>query len=493
MSVSAHAPVLVIVIPLAVALLTPVIGRVFRPLAWWSVMAATLASFLLSVDLLARVLDSGRISYRLGNWEPPWGIEYAVDYLNGFVLVIVSFLALVVTIYAKRSVEKEIEEGRRHFFYAIYLLFITGIEGMTVTGDLFNLYVFIEISALAGYALVAMGKRRAALLASYNYLILGTIAATFIVLGIGYLYMATGTLNMADMRMRLPALYGSTAVRTAFAFFMVGLSLKLALFPLHIWLPNVYTHAPTAVSALMAATSAKVSAYVLMRVMFTVFTLGFDLDSIPFTKILLVLSSVAIIAGSVLAVAQTNIRRMLAYSSVGQVGYIVLGASLANTAGMTGGILHILNHALMKGALFLAAGAVIHMTGVEDIAGLKGMGRRMPVTMAIFTVGVLSMIGVPLTAGFVSKWYLAAGALSSGMWFVVPVILLSSLLGAVYLWRVVENAYFKEADAGAETREAPLGMTLPAALLAGLCVVFGVASHLPLRVAELAAKMLLGV
>lgn len=510
MNLAENLPVLVIIIPLISAIVIPLLGRINKSAGWYIAISATFLSFLISISLLNTVMESGRISYWLGGWEPPWGIEYVVDYLSGFVLVIVSFIAFVVSVYAKRSVEMEIEGSKILPFYSIYMLLVTGFMGIIITGDIFNLYVFIEISALSGYALVAVGKKRAALIASYNYLVLGTIGATFILLGIGYLYMATGTLNMADLRERLPMLYNSKVVLTAFAFFTVGLSLKLALFPLHIWLPDVYTHAPSVVSTIMAATSAKVGAYVLLRIMFTVFTVEFYLQAVPVTKILLFLSAMAIIAGSVLAIAQTNIKRMLAYSSVGQIGYIVLGAALANQLAMTGSLIHLLNHALMKGTLFLVVGAVVYKTGIEDISGLKGMGKKMPFTMAAFTVGALSMIGIPLTVGFVSKWYLALGALKAGMWFFVPIILLSSLLTAVYFLRIIEGIYFKDIECETVNMEyaaihnphseihnnrddAPMGMLIPILILAGLCIVFGIAAFIPVSVVTPAAKMLLEV
>jgi len=515
--ITGHLPILVIVIPLISAIIIPMAGRFNRLYSWYITVAVTFVSFLISIALLNRVLNTGRISYWLGGWQPPWGIEYVIDYLNAFVLMIVTFIAFIVSLYARRSVEKEIAEKKITTFYSVYMLFVAGLMGITVTGDIFNLYVFIEISSLAAYTLIAVGRKRDALMASYNYLILGTIAATFILLGIGYLYMMTGTLNMADLRERLPALYESKVVLTAFAFFMVGFSLKLALFPLHTWLPNAYTHAPSVVSAIMAATSTKVGAYVMLRIMFTVFKVEFDLQVVPVTKILLILSSVAIIAGSVLAIAQTNIKRMLAYSSVGQIGYIVLGAALANQTAMTGSLLHILNHAIMKGALFLVVGTVVYKTGIEDISGLRGKGKEMPYSMAAFTIAALSIIGVPLTVGFVSKWYIAVGALNAGMWYFVPIILLSSLLTAVYFWRIIESIYFEKADSGIlkveysvtpllqlqpeihnpqfdarNPDDAPLGMLIPTLVLAGLCIFFGIAAFIPVSVAEKAASMLLG-
>ncbi len=491
MNLSEHLPVLVVVLPLLAAVLIPVVGRAGRSLAWATAVAACAASFVLTLSLLGRVLSVGEIHYWLGGWQPPWGIEYVVDYLNGFVLVVVSFIALVVSVYARKSVEADIPEKRTNFFYCVYMLLVMGLLGIVITGDVFNLYVFIEISSLSGYALIATGRSREALTASFNYLVLGTVAATFILLGIGHLYMVTGSLNMADLAQRLPALYGSKVVLTAFTFLTVGLSIKVALFPLHIWMPNAYANAPSSVSAMLAATGTKVGAYALLRTMFTVFNVRFDMEVVPFTKILLVVSAVAIVAGSVLAIAQTDIRRMLAYSSVGQIGYILIGAAVAKQTAMAGSLLHILNHALMKGALFMTAGIILYSTGKENIEDLKGLGRRMPFTMAAFTVAALSMIGVPLTVGFVSKWYLSVGAMEAGMWYVVPVILLSSLLTAVYFWRVIERIYFGEAEDKGPVGE-PAGLVIPAGLMAGLCVYFGVFASAPFAVAYKAAGMLLG-
>ncbi|NPV26236.1 MAG: monovalent cation/H+ antiporter subunit D family protein [Firmicutes bacterium] len=450
------------------------------------------------------VLESGKISYRLGGWEPPWGIEYVVDYLNGFVLCIVAFIAFIVTIYAKKSVAVEIEEGKEPLFYAIYLLFITGLMGIVITGDIFNLYVFLEIASLAGYALIAIGKRREALLASFNYLVMGTIGATFILLGIGHLYMVTGTLNMADLGARLPALYQSKVVHTAFAFFITGLSIKIALFPLHNWLPNSYTYAPSTVSAIMAATTTKVGAYVLIRIMFTVFKPDFIFSGVKLHQLLLFLSILAILAGSILAIAQKDIKKMLAYSSIGQIGYIVLGIALLNLTGVQGSLLHILNHALMKGCLFLAVGAVVYKMGITNIADFRGLGPKMPVSMVAFTIAALSMIGVPLTVGFVSKWYLAIASLEAGMWFVIPVILLSSLLMIVYFWRLIDIIWFQPreeenkasdihicAESSPVLNDAPPLMLGPVVILASLCIIFGTFPSLPLSIAEQASSILL--
>ncbi|MGR3179668.1 MAG: monovalent cation/H+ antiporter subunit D family protein [Candidatus Anammoxibacter sp.] len=443
-----HMPVLVILVPLISSVIIPIVGRKSKLACWIIVTTVTFFSFLGSLYLLNTVVNSGNISYWLGGWEPPWGIEYAIDYLNGFVLVVVSFISFVVAFYSRKSVDAEIDKDKITTFYAVYMLLITGFLGIVITGDIFNLYVFLEISSLAGYTLIASSRNRGALMASYNYLILGTIAGTFILIGIGHIYMQTGTLNIADLRERLPEFYHSTVILTAFAFFTVGLCLKVALFPLHVWLPKVYGYAPSVVSTIMAAVGTKVGLYAMLRIMFGVFKVEFDLEVVPVTKILLIVSSIAILAGSILAIAQTRLKWMLAYSSIGQIGYIVLGATLINQTAMTGSIIHILNHALMKGTLFMVVGCIVYKVGIEDISELKGMGKKMPFTMAAFTIAGLSMIGVPLTVGFVSKWHIAIGALDAGMWYFVPVLIISSLLTAVYFWRVIEMIYFRKRSIG---------------------------------------------
>ena len=501
-----HLPALLIVIPLLVAIITPIIGRLHWVLSWYAVTISTFISFVISLLLLQTVLVQGRISYWMSGWEPPFGIEYAVDYLNAYVLIIISFMAFAGAIYSKKNIDVEIEdENRKPLFYMIYLLFVTGLMGMVVTGDIFNIYVLLEITSLTGYALIALGKKRQALVAGYNYLVMGTVGATFFLLGIGYLYLMTGTLNIADLAARLPEFYQTKAIFTAFTFIVVGLSIKLAIFPMGFWLPNAYTYAPSTISAVMAATGAKVAAYALIRIMFTVFNPEFYSHT-PFNiqYILVLMAVAAILVGSIMALAQTDIKKMLAYSSMGQIGYIVLGISLMSVTGMMGSLIHLLNHALMKGALFFAVGAVVYKTGFTSIANLQGLGKKMPWTMAAFTMAAISMTGVPLTVGFISKWYLAVGSIESGMWWLVPIILISSLLTAVYFWRILDNIWFKSAP-GEESLEhghnshqipvksndAPLTMLIPTFTVAVLCIVFGVFAYAPVSLAEKAAVILL--
>lgn len=491
--IAAQLPVLQVVVPL----LTAPLCVIFRSDSWSWLLATVVGwcVFAMAVMLAGHVWTSGAVSYALGGWAAPWGIEYRVDALGSFVALIVSGIAALVLTFARRSVAAEVPPGRVYLFYAAFLLCLCGLLGIVATGDAFNLFVFIEISSLSSYALISMGRRRQALFAAYQYLIMGTIGATFILIGVGLLYAMTGTLNMADLAQRLPAVETTRTVKAAFAFLTVGISLKLALLPLHLWLPNAYTYAPSVISAFLAATTTKVFVYVLLRFLFTVFGVHFSVRAMHVEWVLMPLAILAIFVGSGAAIFQTNLKRMLAYSSVAQIGYMILGISLVTVTGVAAGIIHLFNHALMKCALFLALACVVYRTGTVELGAMAGMGRRMPWTMGAFVAGGLSLIGVPLTAGFVSKWYLVLAALERGWWPVAVLILLGSLLAVIYIWRVVEVAYFKPLPPGVEAgtgQEAPLVMLGVTWLLIAANVYFGVHAPLTAALARRAAQGLLG-
>lgn len=491
--IALHLPVLQVLVPLIAAPLCAILPR--GRLAWGLTVAVSWAAFVIAAALLAQTADGDVLSYALGNWAPPFGIEFRVDAVNALVLLIVAGISAVVLFYARHSIAAELPRGQQPLVYTALLLCLSGLLGVTITGDAFNLFVFLEISSLSTYILVGLGGRRdqRALTAAYTYLVMGTIGATFYIIGVGYLYMMTGTLNMADLARLLPALEGQRAVRVAFAFLTVGIGLKLALFPLHLWLPNAYTYAPSAITAFLAATSTKVAVYVLLRVVFTIFGPAFAFERLELGWLVLPLALIGIFAGSTVAIFQDNIKRMLAYSSVAQIGYMLLGFGLANLTGLTASLVHLFNHAVTKGALFLALGNVVLRMGGASITSVQGLGRRMPWTMAAFVVGGLSLIGVPFTVGFVSKWYLILAALEAGLWPVAILIVLGSLLAIVYVWRVVEAAYFQPAPAGAESREAPLAMLIPTWILVLTSLYFGLDTRLTLGVADTAARLLMGV
>jgi len=488
--VTYHLPVLLVVVPLVAA---PIAALLNRPrLSWAVAVAATLWALYAALELLSQTMAAGAIHYELGGWAAPYGIEYVVDPVNAWVVVIVTLIGALVVPYARVSVEREITEDRIPLFYAAFILCLTGLLGIAVTGDVFNVFVFLEISSLSAYALIALGSDRRALTASFQYLIMGSVGATFIVIGIGLMYVMTGTLNMADLADRLPEVSGTRTIPVAFTFLTVGITLKLALFPLHLWLPNAYTYAPSAVTAFIASTATKVAVYLLLRFFFTIFGATFSFDVMQLDRILMPLALIAIVAMSLVAIYQENVKRLLAYSSVAQIGYMVLGISFASVLGLTAGILHLFNHALMKGALFMSMGCVMYRVGSVRLERMNGLGRAMPWTMAAFVVGGLSLIGVPFTVGFISKWYLVQAALEQGMWPVAGVVLLGSLLALMYVWKVVEVAYFREADPELEISEAPLSLLAPTWVLVLGNLYFGINASDSVGIATRAAEVLLG-
>ncbi|MBW2611422.1 MAG: monovalent cation/H+ antiporter subunit D family protein [Deltaproteobacteria bacterium] len=472
-------PVIVVITPLVISFL------VFLS-SWWTkrsvfplVLAALTVSLVAASVLLKAVMAQGTIQYWLGGWPPPWGIEYRVDHFNAFMLILVAALALLAAIYGRGSVEAELP-GRVELFWSLYLLLITGLLGIIVTGDMFNLFVLLEVVSLAGYALIAIGRGNATL-ASFRYLILGTIGACFYLIGVGYLYIMTGSLNMEDLRVLLPPLYGSTAIRAAFVFILIGFGIKIALFPLHAWQPDAYTHAPSAVSVIISTAMAKTLIYALIRIVFSVFTLDFITANLPVFDILRAMAAIAIVAGSLFAIYQNNFKRMLAYSSVANVGYIVLAIGLAPLTpfGLTPGLMHILNHAVIKMCMFMVAGAFIYKAGLVDIRQFEGLSRKMPYTSFGLILAILSMIGMPPSAGFVTKWYLILAALDAQKYLLVGVIFFSTLLMIIYFWRVVEIMYIRVDTQSSESLappvdEVPPSMLMPILATGVLTVVIGI-------------------
>ena len=423
-------------------------------------------------------MEHGRISYVAGNWQAPFGIELVVDHLSALMLILISVVALLASISALKSVSQELP-GREYQFFALYLVLIAGLLGLVLTADAFNLYVMLEITSITSYGLIAMGKGRAPL-ASFNYVIMGSVGACFYLLGVAYLYLMTGTLNMADMAQILPTIDGGAAVATALGFILVGLWVKMALFPLHGWLPNAYSLAPTGVGLIAAPLVTKVTIYLMIRVMFSIFSADYLFSQHLLTQTGIVwAASIAIVCGSALALAQKDLKRMLTYIIIAEVGYMVGGVWLANSTGMTGAVLHIVNDAMMTLCLFLAIAAILFRVGSVELKDLQGIYRKMPVTMAAFTVGAFAMIGVPPTAGFFSKWYLILGGIEAGQWQYVIALLFSSLVNAVLFFRIIEIGYFfkDEHDHGHEKiAEAPLVMQAPLVISAVALIVLGLGS-----------------
>lgn len=431
-------PVLIPLFLILAALVSFLLGTWRRALAYPVASLGAGLSFAIALWGLITVLNNGPQHYYLGGWVAPIGIEYVLDHLSAFMIILVTGIGLLCIIYSLRPVQTELGE-RSVFTYPLMLLLLAGLSGIVLTGDLFNLYVFLEIASISAYALIGSGDGRAPV-AALRYLIMGTLGASCYLIGVGFIYSVTGSLNMSDVASLLPGLYQSRLIIGAVALMVIGLGLKMAIFPLHLWLPDAYTYAPSAISALIAPLMTKVAAYILIRLLISVFSPHYLGDVLSVTPILGILGAIGIIAGSIMAIAQRNLKRMLAYSSVAQISYIALGIGLGNPIGLVGAMLHIMNHAVMKGSLFQIAGA-LQLQGLVEVNDLAGMGRKLPYTMGAFTVAALSMVGIPPACGFFSKWYLAAGCIEAGNWVFLSALIIGSLLTAVYFFRVLEKVY----------------------------------------------------
>ena len=472
-----HAPVLMIVLPVFASLALTLIGPLGHRAAYGLLILSIAGSLAAAMATLMQVVQAGRaVQYRMGDWMPPMGIELVIDHLSAGVLVMISGCALLTAIYSMHTARQDNPDRLNHY-YALFALLVAGLMGMTATGDVFNLYVLLEISALSSYGLLARGKGKA-YYATFRYLMMGTIGASFYLLGVGYLYIMTGSLNMADLSeiLKQPELGESVNVRIGFTLIILGVWIKMALFPLHAWMPNAYSRAGTTTACLIAPLMTKVSVYVMLRIMFTVFSADYVFQQIAWSRLVIYVASAAAVLGMITALSQRDLRKMLTYIIVAEIGYLTGGAWLANTAGYTGAVYHILADGLMTLCLFMAVGAIIYRTGVSTSAAMEGIFQRMPVTAGVFLIAGASVVGIPPFCGFFSKWYLLQGAVQAGEWVFVASLVIAGLVAATLFFRLLEKAFFGRLDdavleTGSKTshtaartirwNEAPLTMLLP--------------------------------
>ena len=486
-------PILVVLTPLMMSLIVVLISNNF--LSWLLTLFTTLITFIFSLLLYQEVYLHTAISYALGNWVPPLGIEYLIDKVSIIPIIIIALISFLATFFASKIMPAEINNSSISKVYSLWLLAIAGLIGLVTTGDAFNLFVFLEISSLASVALVAVGgqKDKQALVAAYNYLILGAIGATFYVIGVGLLYGITGTLNLADLSNRIAEISDNKALIAGFGFMVIGIMLKAAVFPLHIWLPRAYAYAPSAVSVLLAATATKASLYILARILFSVFDISDNLVTYTLQYIILPLSILAMFAGTIMAIYEKDIKRLLAHSSIAQIGYITLAFAIGTKASVAAGFIHLFNHALIKGALFMAITSMgFYINKRITINNLSGLGRAMPITFVCFVICSLSLAGIPLTAGFISKLYIIKASISAdGIW-IAFLILASSALSVVYLWKMIEALWFHESPKEPNIKEKP-EIYIALLMITFLNIYFGLDASIVVNSSFEAANQLLGV
>ena len=495
MNVTQHLPALVIIVPLFAAYLTPVFSRWRKSWVVPTTLGALTFMLVASLYMAWQVMHTGPFIYEMGNWAPPWGIELSIDYLAVFAAITFSSVGLIILIYGTKDLLHELKEGVVGWYYTLYLLLMASMFGMVLTNDLFNLFVFVEICAIASCGIISIKESRECIEAAFKYLVLSAVGSGCVLLAIAMIYMVTGHLNFTFVSQGLSEamyLYPYNLL-AALALLLVGLGVKAALFPLHVWLPDAHSSAPSPSSAVLSGLVIKVYAIAMIKLLYRVFPPEL-LGMVPVMEILLWMSTLAIIIGSMFAIVQDDIKKMLAYSSIAQIGYVFLGVSLMSQNALTGGILHIFNHAIMKAMLFLAAGAFIYCTGTRKLSELKGIGHTMLIPTVAFSIGAFAMVGIPMTNGFISKWHLALGALDIGRPFFAVVILLSSLFNGIYYLPIIVNAFFGEPEGRvAEPKALPLQMSIPLVVLAFGVMFFGLFPSSIVGIVSKAAQSLLGL
>jgi len=436
-------------------------------------------------------------------------LSFMADGLSFLVGLISIIIWMMASIYGIEYMRKEHAQGRYNIFS---LLSLAGMLGVVFTKNLFSLYIFFELLSIASYVMVIHQETPEAKSAGLTYIFMGIGGGLILLFSIIGTYAITGTGDLSHLSRISEGLAGHPATPFIFLGYLIGFGVKAGIFPVHIWLPTAHPVAPTPASALLSGVMIKAGAYGLLRTVFTITGSGLA-QSLPLGKTLLVIAVITMFVGSFMAIVQTDIKRLLAYSSIAQMGYIVLGAALLSPKGMIGAIIHIFHHAFMKGTLFLAAGAFIHQTGLRKLDDLRGIGKRMPLTLACFTMAALSMIGLPPFVGFISKWYLALGALQSealgvlgsgGGFLIVGFLLLSSLLNAVYYGPIIVRGWFNVSEGdnnpvptnsndfpsnAGKKNDDPSGiMLVPLFILALGTVIFGIFPQLAVGMAEIVVR-----
>lgn len=466
MYLTQHLPVLIVLLPLSASLLCPFLSRLHRMIGRSLAVFALAASFLCSIGLLYQVCGTPELEvhYALGAWPAPIGIEFVADPLNSTLVIFITFIALCTSFYCTCFLKHKtwLQSGG---FYTLIGLLTVGLCGMTLTGDVFNLYVFLEVASISCYGLVAMGGKRS-VLAAFRYLLVGTIGASFYLIAIGLLYSMTGSLNMADMSALIQGKLDSPLMILVCACLVAAFGIKMSIFPFHIWQPDAYSFAHPGASPLISGAMSKVPAFAMIRFFFFLFGVQ-DWIVANTVEIIGILGAAGMIIGSVMALTQTDFRRMLAYSSIAQLGYIALGIGIGNYYGIAGSYLHILNHIFMKGGLFFIIGAIQYRFGIVNVRQFGQLHKKMPLTCFALVMASLSMIGIPPAGGFFSKWYLMLGAMEKQLYLYVIVLIASTLLNAFYFLRVLEKIFISPAASLEEKApvrkhaELPLSMLIP--------------------------------
>jgi multicomponent Na+:H+ antiporter subunit D len=480
---SEHLVVILFLLPFGSAICLPMVGMKSR--AWCRPIAlvALVAMCIVAAVNCWSVLEQGETRYAFGGWpistalpEHPLGIEWVNDGLASVMLVALSFLGLLCLIYSGPVTPQSLG-GRTPLYYTLILMLVSGLTGIVLAGDIFNVFVFLEVAALSAYALVGLPGGRS-LIVAFRYLILGTLGASFYLLGVVFFYATTGTLNMADLGQQLeakPELMTSKAIIGGTTFMFIGFGIKMALFPLHGWLPGAYTRAPDAISPLLAALMTKVALYGFVRILFWVLGAGAEIGQFHVLTLLGTLGAIAAVVGALLALGQQDLKRMFAYGGISHVGLILIGVSQGNATGFAGSMFYLINDAVMQAGLFFIAGAAIHQHDARTVEDLSCL-RRSPWLIGALIVIALSMIGIPPTGGFFGKWHIIMGAIEANNYFAVASVVVATLLTMAYFQRLFVRIFGDYGESPSEAVEElhpslrlSVGLTAATVIVLGLC------------------------
>jgi proton-translocating NADH-quinone oxidoreductase chain M len=477
-------PVLLIIIPLGFAFAIPLFGFISKKIVRFIPFIALLSNLIISLKLLPRVLEHP-VHVMIAGFAPPFGINLVAGPVGILFAILISLVGLLVSIYAFDYIREDIQEK----YHILYLLLLTGATGVVLTGDIFNLFVFFEILCIASYALVAYFGDKAGIEAAVKYLIQGALGSGFILIGIGLLYGRFGTLNMADIAGNIRSVH-SISIFVPFAFLITGFGVEAAIFPLNSWLPDAHSSAPSSISAILSGIAIEVGLYAMVRVVFTLF------GAASMFTFLLFLGILTLLIGELCAFSQENIKRMLAYSSIGQIGLIVFALALASPGGIAGGLFQLVSHTLAKALLFITAGYMISRCGSMNISSFEGMGKKMPFTSLAFTIGAFSLVGMPPFIGFPGKFMIVKAALTEQEVFftvLIALVLLATIVEAAYFFKVVQVIYFKGTDNQRDKKMeiAPYSVLIPVFVFVGLIVIVGIYPKLITDVVNSSAAELL--
>ena len=456
-----------VIIPLGSAFLISLLGKRIKGFSDLLANLGTLGLLAFSLYSIKLVNTNKILVYKVGGWLPPIGICMVLDGLTSFMLVTVNLVSFLVTIYSISYMKKYTDKYR---FYTLFMLMLAGMNGIIVTGDFFNLFVFIEIASIASYALVAFGTEAEELEASFKYAVMGSVASSFILLGIAMLYSYTATLNMADISLALSGKGPGILVNFIAVLFLMGFGLKAALVPFHAWLPDAHPSAPAPISAMLSGVLIKVlGVYALIRIFFNVIGINNNI-----LTILMFLGTVSMLIGVFLAIAQWDFKRLLAYHSISQIGYVILGIGLGTPLGILGGLFHLFNHSVFKSLLFLNSGAVDYALQTRDLQDMGGLKEKMPVTANTNLIASMSIAGIPPFNGFWSKLLIILACIQSGRMIYALCAVVASILTLASFMKVQKYAFFGLLrEKWQKIKEVPWTMQLSMIALAVICIIGG--------------------